>query len=143
MIFVSAFEYSILAALAAGAKKVSEIQVNMPNYHQLHHRLYFFSSQRWVDRIEDRYHLVLPMQNFTIENIERVRKQRNGNINKPSVHFYTDHIPEHIKNQIGVLCKAGVKRTAIAKSLEITKTDVLMVMAERDYRSKILIYDEA
>jgi hypothetical protein len=141
MIFVTAFEFSILSALASGPKKTIQLSATMPNNHVLHHRLYYFVSQRWVDRIHDQYHLIVPMITFTIENIERVRKQRSSN--KQTLQFYTDHIPDHIKNQIGVLCKAGVKRTEIAKNLGIAKADVLMVMAERDYRSKVLIYDEA
>lgn len=138
---VTAYEYSILAVISGDKLKMTEIakKLNVKNA-KVGTRLHYFLTRSWVNRIDDYYFLSVPLSDFQIEKKEFVTKSRNtGNAKHPLV--CTDHIPDDVKNQIGILCKAGEKRTAIAKFLGIPKIDVLMVMAERDYRSRMVFDD--
>lgn len=132
---VNPLEYSIVQAISSGheTSKGISIALNQP-LRLIQERLRYLNANNGLYRNDNygvaKYYLSIPVNQFVIESykvVERMRFTKTSHIDASS----TAHIPDIKKDQILPLVKQGLKRTEIAKRLDISKTDLLLVMDER------------
>lgn len=147
MIYVTATEFSILQTLCNEPKTVKDFSKILGITHSLaNQRCAILLDLGLITRFDTQKHYtyqsnVNPL-NLIVEDRDIVRRFRQNQNNENLKTIFIDHIPEDVKNRSVMLRNQGVPRTEIARTLNITKTELLLILSDSDDKKTKIVSKE-